>query len=426
MPMSGAANESGVEQPVISTELVRQVKRQPPERDVDYRDPKQPGFVLRARASGVHSWRVQLPDRSWISLGLLSEVGLADAREAAQKHRAHASVGGVLAKSDASEDITFGAFLDEHYEPWMKATYRGNAGQVVRIRKAFPEFLDLSLSDITAARVDRWRATRRSHRSVKAAAKVETVAGATINRDLAALQSSLSRAVEWGRLSRNPVQKMKRSTEDASAVVRYLSDKEEQRLREALAGRDATRRAARESANAWRRERSYDVWPDYDAYTDHLTPLVLVALNTGLRRGELLRLAWRDVDLERRLLTVRGAGAKTGQTRHVPLNSEAVRVLETHAGADVDGQAFVFASGSGKDRLKDVKKAWTAVLKSAKVRGFRFHDLRHTFASKLVMGGVDLNTVRELLGHRTITMTLRYAHLAPEHKAAAVERLVRT
>ena len=202
------------------------------------------------------------------------------------------------------------------------------------------------------------------------------------------------------------------------------SEDEDARLRAALLARDDARRAARESANKWRRERGYQEWPAYGAYTDHLTPLVLLGVNTGLRRGELLQLCWRDVDLQRRMLTVRGEGAKTGQTRHVPLNSEAAQLLQAWKPAALEP---IGASSAVRmsTPLVAIKKAWAAVLKAAKVTGFRFHDLRHTFASKLVMAGVDLNTVRELLGHKSIAMTLRYAHLAPEHKAAAVETLVR-
>ena len=156
-----------------------------------------------------------------------------------------------------------------------------------------------------------------------------------------------------------------------------------------------------------------------------MTPLVLIAVNTGLRRGELLQLKWRDVDVQRRMLTVRGEGAKTGQTRHVPLNSEAIRVLNAWKPRPLCESSWcVFAGADSSTPIVAIKKTWKAVLKVAKISSFRFHDLRHTFASKLVMAGVDLNTVRELLGHKSIAMTLRYAHLAPEHKAAAVEAIV--
>jgi integrase len=121
---------------------------------------------------------------------------------------------------------------------------------------------------------------------------------------------------------------------------------------------------------------------------------------------------------------MRGAGAKSGQTRHVPLNSEAVQILQKWMPASAKPQSFVFAGEKEGDAIKGVKKAWAGLVKKAKMPAFRFHDLRHTFASKLVMAGVDLNTVRELLGHSDISITLRYANLAPEHKAAAVEKLV--
>lgn len=187
---------------------------------------------------------------------------------------------------------------------------------------------------------------------------------------------------------------------------------------------DDSRRTARQSANGWRRERGYDPWPEYGSYTDYVTPLVLMALNTGLRRGELLQLRWRDIDLPRTNLTVRGEGAKTGQTRHVPLNTEVVDVLKKWKPAGAEADRFVFSASTSTAPLAEARKAWAAVLTKAKIRSFRFHDLRHTFASKLVMAGVDLNTVRELLGRKKISMTLRYAHLAPQHKAAAVEKLV--
>jgi integrase len=130
--------------------------------------------------------------------------------------------------------------------------------------------------------------------------------------------------------------------EQGQCRSRYLSTEEESRLRAALVARDDRRRAGRESANAWRRERDREEFPPYGTYSDHVTPLVLLALNTGLRRGELLRLRWRDVDLERRILTVRGEDAKSDQTRHVPLNSEAARVVAVWRPASHEGEAYVF------------------------------------------------------------------------------------
>jgi integrase len=143
--------------------------------------------------------------------------------------------------------------------------------------------------------------------------------------------------------------------------------------------------------------------------------LVLLAINTGLRLGELLALQWSDINAEGQMLTVRRENAKSGRQRHVPLNTEAATVLGKWA-AQKDCAGPVFG-------ISGTKTSWGSLLVAASVAGFRFHDLRHHFASRLVMAGVDLNTVRELLGHADLTMTLRYAHLAPEHLAAAVNKL---
>jgi len=366
---------------------------------------------------------VQLPNRQWLTLGRVDEVSLADARDEAQQRRAKAALGLEISARRSKSEITLAQFLNEQYEPWMKATRRGHSTQVDRIRWALKEFLDDQLAEITTGRVERWRASRTSQRH-SSARKNRSVSPVTVNQDLRALRAALSRAVEWGVLTVNPIGKMKHATVDENAAIRHLSPDEERRLRKALPDRDDARRAGRVSANAWRRDRGHEPWPEYGTYSDYVTPLVLVALNTGLRRGELLQLQWRDVDLVRRIVTVRGEGAKTGQTRHVPLNSEVASVFKTWKSTEVEPGWFVFSGSTTTTPLTEARKAWRGVLKTARIASFRFHDLRHTFASKLVMAGVDLNTVRELLGHRKISMTLRYAHLAPEHKADAVERLV--
>jgi len=126
--------------------------------------------------------------------------------------------------------------------------------------------------------------------------------------------------------------------------------------------------------------------------------MVLISLGTGLRRGELFNLKWSDVDLVQANLTVRGTTAKSDKTRHVPLNADAVDVLEKWRSQSADGGMYVFTSDAGKP-FNNVNKAWATVLEAAGIANFRWHDMRHDFASSLVMLGVDLNTVPELLGH---------------------------
>lgn len=121
--------------------------------------------------------------------------------------------------------------------------------------------------------------------------------------------------------------------------------------------------------------------------------------------------------LEEKMLTVRGATAKTGDTRHVPLNDEALSLLKDWKMDCTDSERVFPVTTS-------VKTAWGALLERAAISRFRWHDLHHHFASRLVQAGVPLNIVRELLGHGSLTMTLRYAHLAPNQTREAVSRLV--
>jgi integrase len=120
----------------------------------------------------------------------------------------------------------------------------------------------------------------------------------------------------------------------------------------------------------------------------YLQAMTLLVMNTGLRRGEVFQLTGKDVDLQRRSLTMRAAYAKASKVRHIPLNDEAMSVLRVRAQDD----GLIFPGKDGRP-MTDVKKSWASLMEAAKITDFRFHDLRHHFASKLVMAGVDLNTV---------------------------------
>jgi len=235
----------------------------------------------------------------------------------------------------------------------------------------------------------------------------------TINRAVQRLHALLARAVEWKVLEKHPFSGLKPLRYDKSGRVRYLTADEETQLREALFGREAKLREARDRFNSWRAARGRQALPRRtEEFVDYLRPVVLVALNTGLRRGEILQLEWKDVDLDGKWITVSGAIAKNGQTRRMPLNAEAVALLQAwRQFRSRRASAARVSPGSDGEGLQR--------------KNFRFHDLRHHFASRLVQSGIDLNTVRELLGHADITMVLRYAHMSPDRLAMAVERVVR-
>jgi len=157
-----------------------------------------------------------------------------------------------------------------------------------------------------------------------------------------------------------------------------------------------------------------------EEYTDHIRPIVLLALNTGLRRGEIFHLRWGDINLNTKWLTVAGKTSKNNQTRQIPLNIEAMHVLECWR------QQCGTVAGIADKPPTTITTVWRSVSARAGLEDFHFHDLRHHFASRLVQSGVDLNSVRELLGHAEITMALRYAHLAPGGLALAVEKIARS
>lgn len=269
--------------------------------------------------------------------------------------------------------------------------------------------------DITDREVDRLRNKR-----ILAGA-----APATVNRDVSALSGVLSHWVANTKGVAHPLAKLEVLDVADDETVRYLHPDEAQRLRKALADRDAVLHAARNTPDAVRmREARGKAKADASTYADHITPMVLLTLNTGLRQGELFSLTWEHVDLRLKTLTVLASHSKGNNTRTVPLNGEALTVLTTIKPEAAAG--LVFKSPVSGGRFNNVKKAWAEVTKAAKVPDLRWHDLRHDFASQLVMRGVPLFTVQKLLGHANPRMTMRYAKLAPGALAEAVNLLGQT
>ncbi|MFH1363314.1 MAG: site-specific integrase [Candidatus Omnitrophota bacterium] len=207
----------------------------------------------------------------------------------------------------------------------------------------------------------------------------------TINRELACLKHMFTKAVEWGKAEQNPGKKVKLFREN-NERTRYLEVEEAEKL--------------------------------VNNCTSYTKRIVILALNTGMRKGEILSLKWVDIDFRRGIVYL--SNTKNGERREIPMN-EAVRQAFIRQPKYKDSP-YVFCNKHGEP-FRDIRKSFVAGLKKSGIINFRFHDLRHSFGSQLVMSGVDLNTVRELLGHKSLRMTLRYAHLSPAHKQRAVEVL---
>lgn len=377
-------------------------------------DAQVPGLCLRVLPSGIKTYEAHLGRGVSERVGRHPHLTLDAARTQAIAKLGQFAKTGERTKRAPVE--TFGDFMGSKYEPWVTVERKAGKATVAAIKSVWGDLYAKQLQDVSAFDVERIKAAR-----LKSGTKP-----ATVNRDLVRIKAALAKAVEWGMLPAHPLATVKRAKGDDDSRVRFLSPVEERRLREALAKREMRLRAARTSGNAWRTERGRDKLPTWrkDDFGDHLQPLTLLAMNTGLRRGELFSLEWASIDLHRKILTVRSDTAKSGRTRHVPLNVEALDALKRWKRSLAPGttDALIFAGAAG-GRMTNINKSWGALTTLAQLQDFRFHDLRHHFASRLVMAGVDLYTVKELLGHSDFEMTQRYAHLAPEHKAAAVEKL---
>ena len=279
------------------------------------------------------------------------------------------------------KDISF-EMAKEEFVRWAKANKRV---RTLRTYRQCLDHLEHSFSGKRLSQISPIDIERHKRKRIESGAKVRP------NRELAVLKMLFNRCNEWGMFEgENPVMAVK-YLKEPKRRLRYLEPHEEARLIEKC--------------------------------PEPLRSLIIIGINTGLRiRAEALTLKWTDVDLPQRLLTVQAAYAKNGQTRHVMLNSRAIEVLKSLK-AESKGE-YVFSKVNGAP-YKGLDKPFTKALQAAKLvdTGISLHTLRHTFASRLVMAGVDLPTVMELGGWSDLSMVMRYAHLNPQHKRQSVERI---
>ena len=218
------------------------------------------------------------------------------------------------------------------------------------------------------------------------------VGTATANRYTQALGHVFNIAMkEWGWMHENPITNITKYRESRGRV-RFLSDDERKKLLEACQQSD----------------------------NPHLYKVVVLALSTGARKMEILGLQWKDIDFERGLIILQET--KNGDRRVIPLQGYAMNLMRDHSKVRNLRCNYVFPSAA-KCQPIDIRTSWENALKKAEIEDFRFHDLRHSAASYLAMNGASLAEIAEVLGHKTLQMVKRYAHLSEAHTSAVVSRM---
>lgn len=267
------------------------------------------------------------------------------------------------------------------YTKWAERQKSFKRSKVYLIKKLFENFGNLPLRCFNTMVIEQFQTEK-----IKKGNKP-----ATVNRFTATLSHMFTKAVEWYMVENEVLKRIRKvkMLKENNRRLRYLSVEEIQRL--------------------------------INSCDNHLRPIVIVALNTGMRKDEILNLKWDNLDLRAGFILLTQDMTKNGERKEIPINRTLNKVFEgiqRH-----ESISYVFYNPLTSKRYDDIKRSFTTALKKAEIKDFHFHDLRHTFASHLVMSGIDLTTVKELLGHKDFKMTLRYAHLSPSHKVKAVDIL---
>jgi integrase len=308
-----------------------------------------------------------------------------------QKRKTEVLQGKKLPEQFRAKGVTFSELADDAIE-WAKAHKLSWEDDVIRLKPMRDAFGSRVAESITPQDIERWFGSQ-GNRSADTKRKGKVWKPATFNRYKALISMVFRQGIKNRKVSVNPAREIERRREN-NARDRYLLEQEETALRNTISD-----------------------------YCPQRLPELEIALHTGMRRGEQYTCEWSWVDLERKLLTV--PRSKHGEKRRVYLNDRAVSAFQT-LWRFSDGHGRVFAHLYNSHRTVGAREWFEVALSKVGIHNFHWHDLRHTFASRLVMAGVDIRTVQELMGHKTIQVTMRYAHLAPVHQLEAVQRLCDT
>jgi integrase len=299
-----------------------------------------------------------------------------------RKRKQHALEGKKLPEKLRSKTVTFNELMDDAIEHCEEHAVPGADGRyscrVELIRGGLGSF---AIDTITPQLISRWLSKARRDNDWRPA---------TANRYKAMVSLAFRLGIENGKCQLNPARMVRRLREN-NERIRFLSQNEEKRLRVAIEAK----------------------------YPERMPELEIV-LNTGMRKSEQYGLNWADVNLVARRVTL--CHTKNGSVRHIPLNKVALQAFQDLWDKST-GEGRVFISTHGVDPLLNPRYWWDAVIEEAGIVDFHWHDLRHTFASRCIMAGVDLRTLQQLLGHKTLQMVVRYTHLSQSHELAAVEKL---
>ena len=293
--------------------------------------------------------------------------------EKALKSRIGEIVQGKFKLEEKKKPEQFKSLL-EKYLAWAKDNHRSYQRDVTISKSLEKFFKGMFIDSINSWNVEKYKSKRKSH----------GLSLSSINRELTVFKRIFNLGKEWKLASENPVTGVK-FFKIPIQKPRVLSEDEFKML--------------------------------YNSASEHLKPILFVAISTGMRKGEILNLKWKDINLKENYIVV--TDSKNYESRDIPINDYLKRVL-LKLKHDASEEDYLFCYHDKKP-IEYLYRSFGTALKRSGISKCTFHTLRHTFATRAVMAGVDIVTLKELLGHKTIAMTMRYSHPTPEHKKRAVD-----